>query len=259
MRIALVQLDIRWEDPETNRLRAERRVREAAAAGAELVVLPEMFNTGFSMDAGRLAEPSDGATTRWIKETATGLGVHLVAGLPSLPGPENHAVWCTPTGDLQRYSKLHPFSLAGEDQHYRAGTRIEHWVIAGVRVTPFICYDLRFPEAFRAASDDTDLYLVIANWPERRRAHWQTLLRARAIENLAWVAGVNRCGDGGGLHYAGDSALISPWGETVLSAAETETVLVADVDPAAVAEARRSFPVLADRRPELRAPGRVSP
>jgi predicted amidohydrolase len=103
------------------------------------------------------------------------------------------------------------------------------WNVNGIRVTPLVCYDLRFPEPFRVAAPETDLYIVIANWPDKRRAHWQTLLRARAIENVAYVAGVNRVGDGDGHHYAGDSALISPWGETIVSAAEEETVLLANV------------------------------
>lgn len=248
VRIGLVQLDIRWEDPAENRRRAERRIQEAAALGARLIILPEMFTTGFSMAAGREAELPGGETEAWLRETAGGLDVHLLAGLARQPGPENHAVWCEPGGEVRHYAKIHPFSFAQEDQHYRAGTQIHTWQLLGLNLTPFICYDLRFPEIFRSAVDATEVYVIIANWPDRRRAHWQALLRARAIENLAYVVGVNRCGDGGGLHYAGDSAVISPWGETLVSAAETETVLTVDIDPAVVAEARRSFPVLKDRR-----------
>lgn len=249
MLVALIQLDTRWEDPPTNRRRAERYVRAAAAAGARLVVLPEMFATGFSMDAGRLAEPADGDTEIWLRGVASDLGVHLIAGMPALPGPENHAVWAAPDGGLARYAKLHPFSYAGEDTHYRAGRAVHTWDLEGLRVTPLVCYDLRFPEPFRAVVDRTDLYVILANWPERRRAHWQALLRARAIENLAWVAGVNRVGEGGGLRYAGDSMVISPWGETVAGAAELEALVLAEVDPAAPARARAEFPVLRDRRP----------
>jgi len=117
-------------------------------------------------------------------------------------------------------------------------------------VTPFVCYDLRFPEPFRLAAPETDLFAVVANWPDARREAWRTLLRARAIENLCFVAGVNRAGDGGGLRYAGDSALISPWGEVLAEAGPGEAVLVADADPAAVRDARAKFPALADRRPE---------
>jgi predicted amidohydrolase len=119
-----------------------------------------------------------------------------------------------------------------------------------VRVTPFVCYDLRFPEPFRTAAADTDVYAVVANWPDERREHWRTLLRARAIENQAYVVGVNRVGDGGRLHYAGDSAAISPLGEVLAEGDDRERVLFADIDPATVARLRSRFPALDDRRPE---------
>ena len=181
---------------------------------------------------------------------AAGLDVWLIAGVPqqSDRGARNRALLVGPDGHVRRYTKLHPFSFAGEHEHYAAGEQVESWVVDGVRITPFICYDLRFPEVFRQTVDRTDLYVVIANWPERRRAHWQALLLARAIEDQAYVAGVNRVGDGGGLHYSGDSALISPWGERLVAAAEAEAVLVGTVDPAVVAAARAQFPVLRDRR-----------
>ena len=185
-----------------------------------------------------------------MREVAADLGVWILAGRPALPGPRNLAVLCAPSGHVERYAKIHPFSFAGEDAHYRSGDRVVTWTVEGVRITPLVCYDLRFPEPFRLAAADTDLFVVIANWPERRRAHWQTLLRARAIENLAFVAGVNRVGEGGGLVYQGDSALVGPWGETLVGGAQIETVLVGEVDPHAVLEARRTFPALADRRPE---------
>lgn len=251
MRVALVQLDLAWEDPAENHRRADRRLREAAACGARLAVLPEMFNTGFSMDAGRLAEPPGGPTELFLREAAEGLGLWVLAGVATLPAPgarpENHAVLVGPDGSVRRYAKIHPFSFAGEHEHYAAGTAVQTWEVEGLRITPFVCYDLRFPEVFRAVADRTDLYVVIANWPERRRAHWQALLRARAIENLAWVIGVNRCGEGGGLHYSGDSAALSPWGEVVVSAAERETVLSLAIEPGETTSARRQFPVLSDR------------
>lgn len=252
MRVGLVQMDLVWEDAAANHARAERHIQEAAALGARLVVLPEMFSAGFSMKPERIAQPEGGPTQTFLQEVAAGLGVHLIAGVPEQVGPRNVAMWVSPDGAVRRYVKIHPFSFAGEDQHYRPGTEVHTWVIEGLRVSPLICYDLRFPEPFRLLTDDTDLYVVIANWPERRRAHWQALLRARAIENLAFVAGVNRVGDGDGLHYAGDTALISPWGETLVGAAEGEAVLVVDVDPGVVSQARASFPVLRDRRPITR-------
>jgi len=160
------------------------------------------------------------------------------------------ALVVSPDGSVARYAKIHPFSYGGEHLHYAPGDRVVTVEIDGVRVTPFVCYDLRFPEPFRAAAAETDLYVVVANWPELRREHWKTLLRARAIENQAYVAGVNRVGDGDGLHYAGDSAAVSPLGETLAEGDEQERVLLADVEPEEVAKLRARFPALEDRRPE---------
>lgn len=249
MRVALLQMDIAWEDPATNHQRAERRLQEAAALGASLAILPEMFATGFSMATGRLAEPDGGATHTWLRGVAGDLGLSVLAGIATLPGPENHAVLVRPDGATSRFAKLHPFSFGGEHEHYRPGTKVVTWDIEGLRVTPFVCYDLRFPEPFRLAAADTDCFVVIANWPERRRSHWQALLRARAIENLAWVLAVNRVGEGGGLRYSGDSMVISPWGEVIALAAEQESVIVVEVEGAVSRKAREEFPALSDRRP----------
>ena len=250
-------MDLAWEDWQANHARAANLLKRAADGGADLALLPEMFATGFSMDGAKIAQPPGGPTERWLQAMARGLGLHLIAGLaetcdasgaPS-PLPCNNALWVTPDGAVERYTKLHPFSFASEDQHFAKGSKVVTWTIEGVRVTPQICYDLRFPEPFRLAADGTDLFAVVANWPERCRQHWQLLLKARAVENLCYAAGVNRVGeDGKGNRHMGDSALISPWGETLASAAEDETLLVADVDPAKVADARAKFPVLRDRR-----------
>lgn len=255
MRVAAVQLDIVWEDPAANFRRAEARIQEAAAAGAALVVLPELFATGFTMQSARVAEAPGGPTESFLADVARGLGVHILAGVPlrlDAGLPRNCAVLVAPDGEVRRAGKLHGFSFAGEGAHYATGEEVHTWTVGGVRITPLICYDLRFVEPFRLVADDTDAFVVIANWPERRRAHWQTLLRARAIETQAYVVGVNRCGDGDGLHYAGDSALISPWGETLGGGAEAEAVYVADIDPAVVSAARASFPALKDRRETYR-------
>lgn len=251
MRVALLQLDISWEDVGANHARTSRLLDQAAALGARIAILPEMFATGFSMDGRRIAQPEGGTTELFLRERAAALGLHLLAGVAETaePLPVNRALLVSPGGEVRRYTKIHPFSFAGEEKVMGSGGEVVTWEVEGLRVTPLVCYDLRFPEPFRLAAEDTDLYAVIANWPERRRHHWSLLLRARAVENLAFVAGVNRVGEGDGLRYLGDSALVGPWGETIVSAAEQETVLVADVSPETVAEARRKFPVLADRRP----------
>jgi predicted amidohydrolase len=250
VRIALIQLDLAWEDAPANHQRADRRLREAAALGARLAILPEMFSAGFSMATEKVAEPEGGPSETFLRDTAEGLGMWILGGIPEVPGPRNVAVLVSPDGVVHRYTKIHPFSFGDENRHYVPGDRVATWDVEGLRITPLICYDLRFPEPFRLAADDTDAYVVIASWPERRRAHWSTLLRARAIENQAYVLGVNRVGEGGGLSYSGQSVAVDPWGDALVEGAKQEAVLVADIDPAVVAEARRTFPPLRDRRPE---------
>lgn len=251
MRLALVQLDIAWEDVAENHRRASRHLDAAKEGGATFAILPEMFSTGFSMDAGRIAQPPGGASEEFLRGEARRLGIWILASVPEKgePAPRNMAMLVSPSAEVVRYAKIHPFSYAGEHRVYAAGDRVVTAEVDGVRVTPLVCYDLRFPEPFRTAAADTDLYVVVANWPDQRREHWRALLRARAIENQAYVAGVNRSGDGNGLHYAGDSAVIAPLGETLVEADEREQVAFADVDPEVVKKLRARFPALEDRRP----------
>jgi len=252
LKIALVQLDIVWEDVDASHARAARLLESSARQGARLALLPEMFSTGFSMRPERVAQPPGGPSETFLRERACALGLWIIGSVPELAGGQarNVALVVSPAGEVARYAKIHPFSFAGEDRQYAAGDRIVTVKVEGLRVTPFICYDLRFPEPFRAAADATDLYAVVANWPERREAHRRVLLQARSIENLAYVAGVNRAGEGDGVRYAGRSVAFSPWGEVLVEAGESETVVLCDVDPAAVADARERFPALKDRRPE---------
>jgi predicted amidohydrolase len=256
MRVAAVQHDIAWEHPAETFARVAPLIAHAADRGARFVVCAEMFSCGFSMATERIAEPHDGPSTAFLVEQARRHGVWAAASVPTLarpgarsPLPTNAFVLASPAGEVQRYDKLHPFTYAGEHEHYAAGEVSPTFVVEGVRVTPFVCYDLRFADDWWAKAGDTDLYVCPANWPASRRVHWQTLLAARAIENQAYVLGANRVGSGGGLEYAGDSAVLDPFGET-LAAAEpfAEQVVVADVDPARVAEVRRTFPFLRDRR-----------
>ncbi|HVM21564.1 MAG TPA: nitrilase-related carbon-nitrogen hydrolase, partial [Egibacteraceae bacterium] len=147
-----------------------------------------------------------------------------------------------------RYRKIHPFTYSGEHEHFAAGESFVTVDIDGVRITPFICYDLRFADEFWATASRTDCYVVPANWPDTRRHHWSTLLQARAIENQAYVVGCNRVGDGGKLRYTGDSRIVDPMGRTLAAGAEAETLLLADVNPAVVAQTRERFPFAQDRR-----------
>jgi predicted amidohydrolase len=252
MRVAAVQHDVAWEDRAATLARLEPQLRAAAGAGARLVVLTEMFTTGFSMEPERVAEPEGGPSTDFLRTEAAELGVWLAGSVPVRPDaggrPVNRLLLAGPGGELHHYDKIHPFTYSGEHEHYAAGTGRITVDVEGVRVTPFVCYDLRFADEFWAEAVGTDCYVVVANWPAARRTHWQALLVARAIENQAYVVGVNRVGDGGGLHYAGDSRIVDPLGEVLAAGAGGETILLADVDPDVVAETRKRYPFLADRR-----------
>lgn len=252
MKVAAVQHDIAWEDRDTTLARLTPLVATAAAAGARLVVLTEMFAVGFTMATDRVCEPPGGPTTRWLLEQAEAHGIWICGSLPELaPGaelPANQLVVAAPDGAVHRYAKIHPFSYSGEQRHFSAGRERVTVDVDGVRTSLFVCYDLRFADEFWAVAADTDLYVVPANWPAGRRHHWRSLLVARAIENQAYVVGANRVGTGGRLEYAGDSCIVDPMGEVLASAAGVETVLVADVDPGTVAKTRERFPFLADRR-----------
>ncbi|MCW2682413.1 MAG: putative Nitrilase [Blastococcus sp.] len=252
MRIAAVQHDIVWEDREANFERLAPQVARAAGAGAELVLLSETFSTGFSMAPG-IGEPEGGPSAQFLAEQAAEHGVWVGGTCPEVePGeelPYNSFVLAGPDGTTHRYRKLHPFTHAGEHERFRAGEEPVTVEVGGLRITPFICYDLRFADVFWKAAVDTDVYLVPANWPSPRRLHWQTLLQARAIENQAYVVGCNRVGTAGdGTEHVGDSRIVSPMGELLATAAGVETIVLADVDPAEVAATRDRLKFLPDRR-----------
>ena len=255
MRFAAVQHDIVWEDRETNFARLAPLVARAVGAGAEFVLLSETFSTGFSMTPG-IGEPEGGPSAQFLLGQATGHGVWVAGSCPEIADdggvagalPYNSFVLAGPDGTVHRYRKLHPFTHAGEHERFRAGDKPVTVEIGGLRVTPFVCYDLRFADVFWRAASDTDVYLVTANWPSSRRSHWQALLQARAIENQAYVVGCNRVGAAGdGTEHMGDSRIVSPMGELLATAAGVETIVLADVDAAEVAATRDRLRFLADR------------
>ena len=252
MRIAAVQHDIVWEDREANFERLAPRVAAAVAAGAELVLLTETFSTGFSMTPG-IGEPEGGPSARFLAAQAAEHGVWVGGTCPEIAEgeqlPYNSFVLAGPDGTVHRYRKLHPFTHAGEHERFRAGKAPVTVEIGGLRVTPFVCYDLRFADVFWQAAPGTDVYLVPANWPSPRRLHWQTLLQARAIENQAYVVGCNRVGTAGdGTEHAGDSRIVSPMGELLATASAVETIVLADVDPAEVTKTRDRLSFIPERR-----------
>jgi len=263
LRVAVVQHDIVWESRSETVAALEPVVARAADAGARLVVLAEMFAVGFSMNIDVTAEAADGPTSAWLVDQAAKHGTAVCGTVPIRVAGErlayNTFVLATPAGELHRYRKIHPFTYGGEREAFAAGDVVITVDLDGVRVTPFVCYDLRFADVFWEAAAQTDLYVVSANWPETRRRHWTALLAARAIENQAYVVGCNRVGNGGKLAYVGDSCVVSPMGDVLASAAEVETTLLVDIDPARVTEVRERFPFAADRRGERRDPSGAGP
>lgn len=247
LRVTMVQTALAWEDPASNRRELAARFR-GLAGHSDLIVLPEMFPTGFSMDAGRLAEEMAGPTVGWLREEAAALGCVIAGSLIIRDGDRhyNRLVWARPDGTLEAYDKRHLFRMAREHDHYVAGTRRLTVEIKGWRVCPMVCYDLRFPVWCRNRGD-YDLLVYVANWPARRAHAWATLLRARAIENLCYVVGVNRVGsDGNGATYAGDSVALDFVGQPVSGDGGGERIETAVLDRVSLAAFRAAFPAHLD-------------
>jgi len=256
MIVAGCQLDTVWEDKAASHARAEALLAGDPLPRGSLLALPEMFATGFSMDVARIEEGTARESERFLARLAAQHGLHVLGGVVNrgVDGRgRNEAVLFGPDGsERARYCKLHPFSYAGESRHYAAGEGTVAVECGGALVAPFICYDLRFPEAFRAAvGRGAQLFVVIANWPAARESHWLTLLRARAIENQAYVVGVNRCGQDPSGAYSGRSLVVDPRGEILADGGAHEGIVRAEIDLATLAEYRRTFPALADRRHDL--------
>lgn len=263
MRAAGLQCDLVWEDPRANRERLRPRIDAAVRDGARLVVLPEMWPTGFSMATDRVAEDEDGPSERFLSDTARATGAAVGGSVaqrrPGAARPRNVFVLALPDGEVHRYAKIHPFTHGGETRHFDAGDTVVTVAFGGVRITPLVCYDLRFPELFAAVAERTDLFVVVASWPAVRAANWAALLTARAVETQAYVLGVNRVGSGGGLDYRGGSRLVAPMGALVDGDAGgpdaagdgAERVVAGDVAATEVAAVRARLPFLADRRPDV--------
>lgn len=250
--VAMVQHDIVWQDASATHAALVPRIAATAAAGARLVVLSEMFASGFSMEVAVVAEEPDGPSAKFLESQATAHGIWICGSIAVQDVGDgkvrNRLVLAGPGGELHHYDKIHPFTYAREHEAYVAGDRHLTVEIEGVRTSFFVCYDLRFADEFWTLAEQTDLYVVVANWPDSRRHHWRSLLTARAIENQAYVVGVNRVGDADGQRYRGDSMVVDPLGETVASLASVEGLALTAIDPSTVAAVRHRFPFLQDRR-----------
>jgi omega-amidase len=253
MNVIACQLDIVWEDKSANHAKVHQLLERAAPAPGSLVVLPEMFATGFSMRAAAISDSVTQETQSFLAATAKLFGVYLLGGLVTSGRAglgRNECVGYNPDGEeFVRYCKLHPFTYGGESQHYEAGEKIALFEWAGFTVAPFICYDLRFPEIFRrAVRQGANLFTVMANWPVARVAHWNVLLQARAIENQAYVVGVNRCGSDPFLNYSGQSQILNPQGERLIGAGALECAIQNHLSLAELNAYRSELPFLADKR-----------
>ena len=254
--VACAQMDIAWEDRAANLTTAARLLQHARLPRGTLFVLPEMFAAGFSMSAEVVSEPVDGPTATFLSQLAREHGVFVLAGVP-VRGDDgkcrNEALAFDDHGALVgRYAKMHPFTLAGEPKHYAAGTSITQFVWQGVRVTPHICYDLRFPELFRCGARlGTDLFVNIASWPKPRVAHMSALALARAIENQAYFVACNRTGTDPACTYNGQSAIFDHTGAELAHAGEAEGVITAAVDLEGLRAWRAKLPFLQDMRADL--------
>jgi predicted amidohydrolase len=250
--VLALQFDIEWENKQANFDRVRRLLAAAAPKKDSLAVLPEMFATGFSMNTDAIAEPYGGPTEQFLASTAKEFGVCLVAGA-AMRGRDgrvrNKALVFSSAGELLAfYAKMRPFTIGGESKRYIAGERPIAFRWSDWMVSPFVCYDLRFPEIFReaTAAHQPHLFVVIANWQPRRIHHWIHLLQARAIENQAYVVGVNRVGKDPQFDYNGRSIIVDFHGEIFADAGDRECCLNTELDLAALLAYRRELPFLAD-------------
>lgn len=256
MKVSILQSSLLWENAEQNRANFGRKTDELIGK-TDLVVLPEMFTTGFSMRAAELAEPMTGPTMVWLADTAEKTGAAVVGSFICTEAGQhfNRLVFMRPDRTFDTYDKRHLFGLAGENEHYAAGKKrlIVEW--KGWRICPLVCYDLRFPAWSRNSISNSltrenspyDLLIYVANWPIRRSHHWKSLLLARAIENQSFTLGVNIFGtDGTGMEYSGDSAIIDFGGQVICQISGQEGMYTAELSLANQQHYRQQLPFLQD-------------
>ncbi len=251
MKLYAVQHDIIWEDKAANFAKVEVMLAKAAPQPGSLIVLAEMFATGFSKDLSKTRESESRETEAFLKQLALKYQCCVIGGLVGRGSQglgRNESLAIGPDGhELARYIKIQPFSGGDEHLVHEAGRQVTAFAFGGFNIAPLICYDLRFPELAReAVKQGADLLVYIASWPIKRAQHWVTLLQARAIENLAWVIGVNRCGTDPSFTYPGRSLVVDPHGNIIADAADREAVLEVTLDPAIAAKWRAEFPALRD-------------
>lgn len=250
LRFTLIQSHLHWEDSVANRTMFEEKIN-GITEPMEIVVLPEMFNTGFSMQPNVCAETMDGDTVSWMKRIAAEHKIILTGSLMIREGAHyfNRLVWMQPDSKFGTYDKRHLFSYGGEDNKFTPGDKRLIAQVKGWKICTMICYDLRFPVWSRMATEnDYDVLMYVANWPVKRIGAWKALLQARAIENQCYVIGLNRTGiDGNGLHYPGESCIIGPLGDIIYSKPEVEDIATIQLDKDVLNDIRASFPFQKDK------------
>jgi len=248
LHIAVYQFDLLWEDPEANKAKIERWLKKTDEI-IDVIFLPEMFTTGFTMNVAAMAEQMDGATIQWLKKLTAEFQVAICGSIIISENGAyyNRLIFAEPSGEINFYDKHHLFTMGDEASHFQKGT--ERLIISykGWRICPLICYDLRFP-VWARNRDEYDLLFYSANWPQNRKDVWNTLLKARAIENQAYVVGANRIGvDGNSISYSGNSQLINPKGNILASTEDYfGNIITAEFSYSELLKFRESFPVLED-------------
>lgn len=256
MKIGCIQLNVRFGKVDENYERAESFIRKAAAGGAEIIVLPEMWNTGYALEKlEELADVNGERTKKFLSKLAKELSVHIVGGSVSVRRGEefyNTMYTYNKNGELVgEYSKAHLFRLMDEHLYLQAGNEMNRFALSDIEAAGVICYDIRFPEWLRAhALQGAKVLFIPAQWPTPRIDHWKTLLQARAIENQCFVIAVNRIANKV-ENFNGQSMIIQPWGEVLWTGEEDEELAIIDVDFSIVDEVRTRIPVYEDRRPNL--------
>ena len=248
LKITTFQAYIFWENIEKNLKNLSLRL-SGIREKTDLIVLPEMFNTGFSMNTVELAEEMNGRTMQWMQQQAKRFECVITGSLIIKENNNyyNRLIWMRPDGTFEKYDKRHLFGLAKEGDFYTSGKDKLIVDLNGWKICPAICYDLRFPVWLRNTEPEYDLLLIVANWPERRSMHWRALIPARAVENLSYVIGVNRVGhDGNEVYHSGDSMCIDPNGKTVYYKPNDEDLYTFSISKDEVIKARKLFPFLKD-------------
>lgn len=248
LKVALVQTDLVWENKKRNLSNIEKSIG-LLPSDIDVIILPEMFNTGFTMNPAPFAENMEGDTLQWMKKISHQKNAALTGSLIIAEGNGyyNRLIWMLPDGSYSYYDKKHLFTLAGEENFYKAGKKRLIVEFKGWNICPMICYDLRFPVWLRN-TENYDCLIIVANWPERRISHWEHLLVARAIENQCYVIGVNRVGtDGNDFYHNGSSMLVNPMGKKLLKISDIDTVIVASLKYDQITQIRKDLPFLADR------------